>query len=413
MKQLTDILATLYGTSGLDGQVERYQTLQSRFEAAFSTEAPQWFSASGRTELSGNHTDHNQGCVLAATVQLDTVAAAVPSDDMICILDSEGYPPVQVDLTDLSVQENEAGDTASLVRGVAARFVELGVTVRGFRAVSTSNVLKGSGLSSSAALEVLVGCFFNAFYNDNAFDSVLLAQIGQFAENVYFMKPCGLMDQVASAHGGIVSIDFADKEVPKVDAVDYDFGRRGYTLAVVDTGGNHADLTPEYAAVPADMKRVAALLGQEVLRGLSHDDLLAQAADIRSQCGDRAFLRAWHFVGENQRVGEQLAALKADDIELYLKLVRESGRSSFEYLQNVYAASAPDEQGISLALALTEQFLNGQGACRVHGGGFAGTIQVYVPNERVEAYRAYIEGVFGPGTFTPLHIRALPAGPLD
>ena len=293
------------------------------------------------------------------------------------------------------------------LRGIAARFAELGYNVSGFRANTTSSVLKGSGLSSSAALEVLVGTIFSALFNGNGVGTTEIAQIGQYAENTYFGKPCGLMDQVACANGGIVAIDFKDPASPKITPVDYNFHKAGYTLMVVDTGGNHADLTPEYAAIPAEMKSVAAHFGKEHCRQLSETEILGDLAAVREKCGDRAILRAFHFLHDNARVEAQVEALKENAISTYLHQVGSSGHSSFCYLQNVYPGREPREQGISLALNLTESFLHGEGACRVHGGGFAGTIQVYIPNERAADYMKYMSGFFGEGSVTSLRIRPL------
>ncbi|MHC4887588.1 MAG: galactokinase [Planctomycetota bacterium] len=403
---LNDLFGELYGEEAVESQVKRYAGLLDGYEAQFGLDEVSLFSTPGRTELGGNHTDHNHGKVLAGSIQLDTIAAVRTTGDMVVELVSEGYPPVRVDLSRLAPVDEEEGKTDALVRGIAARFVELDYNIGGFQAFTTSNVLKGSGLSSSAALEVLVGTLFSHLYNAaNPLDPVLIAQIGQYAENTFFGKPCGLMDQVACAHGGIVSIDFRNPAEPVVDAVSVDFSAAGYQLLVVDTGGNHADLTPDYAAVPTEMKSVAEALGQEVCREVDHGKFIKAVSDLRGKVGDRAILRCIHFMKDNERVGSQIEALREGDIASYLQLVQLSGDSSWKMLQNCFSPQNHGEQGISLALALTEDFLDGEGASRVHGGGFAGTIQVYMPLERVADYTAELEAVFGPRSVTPLRIR--------
>jgi len=385
-----------------------------------SGEAPsadlRFFSAPGRTELGGNHTDHNRGRVLCAAVDLDAVACVSPRDDGRVEIVSVGYPePIRVDLSALEPVPSERGSATALVRGVArgiANFLGTNFvgadsvgTVRGFTARVSSRVLPGSGLSSSAAFEVLVGTIL-ADLAGAEIPPVEVAKIGQFAENDYFGKPCGLMDQTASAVGGVVSIDFADPSAPAVKRVEYDFAKKGYDLVIVNTGGSHADLTADYAAVPAEMKSVAECLGAAYLREVDPALLVARGPEIRKACGDRAFLRALHFVADNDRVTLMVEALEADDLDAYLALVGESGRSSWELLQNLYPCSAPREQGLPVALALTEGFLGGKGASRVHGGGFAGTIQAYLPRERAAEYARLMEGYFGPGSVIPASPRA-------
>jgi len=405
---LNNLFIELYGSAD-QAQTERYSGLISYHIENFKNRPVSLFSASGRTELSGNHTDHNLGKVMAASIQLDTIAAVSTSTDSIVILHSMGFPACKVDLSNLEPVKTEEGTTDSLIRGIARAFSDRGCRISGFRASTTTSVLKGSGLSSSAALEVLVGTIFNSLFFNDKLTTTEIAQIGQYAENNYFNKPCGLMDQVACANGGIVEIDFADPANPVIVPVEYDFSSKGYKLMVVDTGGNHADLTPDYAAIPAEMKKTAALFGQKTLRGISLNQLIKKTAQIRKDANDRAFLRAFHFLTENERVVAQIAALRNDDIDEYLKLVNQSGKSSFQYLQNVFSPAAVEEQGISTALALTEFFLNGEGACRVHGGGFAGTIQVYIPLKIADDYIVYMEKVFGKGTVTPLKVRQTPA----
>jgi len=368
------------------------------------------YSAPGRTELGGNHTDHNRGRVLCASVGLDAAACAAPRDDGLISIVSEGYPEaIRVELSALAPRAAEAGSTAALVRGVAKGISDRAAaaqrSARGFTARVASRVLPGSGLSSSAAFEVLVGTIL-ADMTGIDLSPVEIARIGQFAENEYFGKPCGLMDQTASAVGGVVAIDFADPSAPIVEGIAYDFGAKGYDLVIVNTGGSHADLTPEYAAVPAEMKAAAELLGASYLRELDPALIVSRGPEIRRACGDRAFLRAMHFASENVRVGLMVAALRSDDMAAYLGLVRESGRSSWELLQNLYPSGAKKEQGLPVALSLTEALLGSDGACRVHGGGFAGTIQAYVPVARKSEYAGLMEKYFGAGSVIPAALRS-------
>jgi len=402
------LLLNLYDASELDMQRARYTALLDRHSSETGFSGAELFSTPGRTELGGNHTDHNQGKVLAAAIHLDTLAAVTPSENMVVRVNSEGYPSVVVDLSHLDPIPEEKGRTDALVRGIAARFINKGWKIGGFTATTTTRVLKGSGLSSSAALEVLIGTIFNVLYNEGAVSTTDIAMAGQYGENVFFGKPCGLMDQVACANGGLVKIDFKDKNHPVIEALDYSFRKEGFSLLVVDTGGNHADLTPEYAAIPEEMKQAAALTDSEILGQTSETDLLPHIKEHRKEIGDRAILRGLHFFRENRRVSSMIDALSTQNFDEYLKLVQASGDSSFKFLQNVYASSAPDEQGISLALALTEGFLEGTGACRVHGGGFAGTIQVYIPTEKTEEYTTFMEGFFEKGCVTELKVRTRP-----
>lgn len=404
-KELDAILEDYYPKADVPAEVKRYGEIYNNFISNFGDKDASFFSTPGRTELGGNHTDHNHGCVIAGSVQLDTLAVATKTDDNIVELISVGYPPVVVNLNKLEVIEDEKESTNSLVRGLAAAFKKQGLNIGGWKAVSTSEVPGGSGLSSSAAVEVLIGTIFNHFYNDGKISSVEIAKMSQWAENVYFGKPCGLMDQVACAHGGIVTIDFADPSKPIINSLDYSFRDAGYHLMVVDTGGSHADLTDEYAAVPGEMKAVAKLLGKEVLRGLKYEDILKNAIKIREFCGDRAFLRAVHFINENQRAQLKAKALEKNDLKGYFELVKESGDSSWKYLQNCMTGKDTEHQGITTALAITQEFLGKEGASRVHGGGFAGTIQVYIPNDKVDDYTKLMESVFGKDSVTALAIR--------
>ncbi len=402
------LYGSLYDEHDMDA---RFASLVGRHQALFGEqEILRLYSTPGRTELGGNHTDHNHGHVLAASINLDTIAAVSPTDDMVAVLDSEGFDPVSIDLKDLSIHPEEEGTTHALLRGIASRFAAKGCSLRGFRAATSTRVLKGSGLSSSAAVEVLIGTIFNDLYAENSCSTTELAIFGKYAENTYFMKPSGLMDQIACANGGIVGIDFADTAAPVIDPVAYDFTSRGYTLAVVDTGGNHANLTPEYAAIPTEMRAVAKELGKSTCHEITFDELLDHMGTLRSRLGDRAVIRACHFLSEDERAVKMAGLLHADDITGYIAMVRESGRSSGMYLQNLYPTSLPQEQGVTLALALTDGFLSGEGACRVHGGGFAGTIQAYIPNERFKEYTIRMESVFGDGSVTPLAVRNVPTG---
>jgi galactokinase len=408
-KRARKSLVELYG-EGAGSQAERYLGLARLLSADLgpggSGSELRFYSAPGRTELGGNHTDHNRGRVLCAAVALDALACVAPSGDGIVRLRSEGFPdPIVVDLASLAPVPSERGTTAALVRGVAAALAGRGAKLSGFTGRLTSSVLQGSGLSSSAAIEVLLGTVM-ADLAGLEIPAVEIAKIGQYAENEYFGKPCGLMDQTASAVGGVVSIDFADPEAPKVKRVKYDFDERGYSLVVVNTGGSHADLTSDYAAVPAEMRAVAAVLGAAYLSEVDPLALVARGPEIRKACGDRAFLRALHFAGENERVAQMVEALTADEIGAYLKLVKASGTSSWELLQNLYAPAAPAEQGIPVALALSAEFIGRKGAWRVHGGGFAGTIQAYVPLKHAAAYAELMRRYFGPSSVLPISVRA-------
>lgn len=383
-----------------------YETLKEAFCGRFSREAEYIFSAPGRTELSGNHTDHQHGCVLAAAVTLDTRAAVAKNADRRIRIQSEGYPLCEIALDDLTVRPEEINTTAALVRGVAARFQQLGCEVGGFDAYVTSTVLPGSGLSSSAAFEVLTGTIINHLFFAEKATPVEIAQIGQYAENVYFGKPCGLMDQTASSVGNIITIDFADPEHPAVERLDFDFASCGYSLCILDSGADHAELTDEYAAIPREMKQVAAVFGKNVLREVEESEFYARIAEARKACGDRAVLRAIHFFEENRRVLLQVRALQNDNFNAFLHYVTESGRSSQLYLQNVTPLGASAHQDMAFTLALVEKLLDGHGACRVHGGGFAGTALAFVPKERLQQFREGFEAVMGEGSCHVLAIRA-------
>jgi len=397
----------LYGSdsSVLKKQADRYTSLLEKFSATFATDEAVLFSSPGRTEIGGNHTDHQYGRVLAGAVNLDNVAVAAKNNTNIVRIESVGYPKFEVDLSNLSPSKDEFYTSVSLVRGISARLKELGFVIGGFDAVIDGGVPKGSGLSSSASFEVLIGAIISNLFNDGKLDAVQNAIIGQYAENVFFGKPCGLMDQTACSVGGLITIDFEDPSKPIVKKVDFDFISTGYALVITDTGGNHADLNDEYASLPTDMKAVAAELGAKVLRQVSLEQVIDAIPSIREKVGDRAILRAIHFQGDNQRVVEQVAALEANDFQSFLQHVIESGYSSYMYNQNIFPVNNVREQGISLALALSNLVLKGKGAWRVHGGGFAGTVQAFVPADLVDTYVSTLEHAFGAGSCHKLFIR--------
>ena len=381
------------------------EQLNAGFAAAFGGAPERYFSAPGRTELSGNHTDHQRGRVLAGAVDLDMLAAVrVTGTTQIRIL-SQGYPLTLVDLEQLEPQEAEINTTPALVRGVAARFTQLGCKVRGFDAYMESTVLPGSGLSSSAAFEVLIGTVINHLFFDAKISQPEIAMIGQYAENVFFGKPCGLMDQMASAVGGMVTIDFADKENPVIRPVAFDFAACGHALCIIDTRASHADLTDEYAAITRELKAICRHFGKEVLREVPEDDFYAAIPTLRQTCGDRAVMRAIHFYEENARVPLQVAALQQGDFDTYLQLMKESGFSSYTALQNVVPTGSTENQAVAIALALCKRLLGGKGGYRVHGGGFAGTVQAFVPFDILESFRSGIDGVLGEGACHVLSIR--------
>ena len=379
--------------------------LDAGFSAAFGGAAERYFSAPGRTEVSGNHTDHQRGQVLAGAVNLDTVAAVRPNGTNTIRVQSKGYPLCQVCLDDLEPVAAEVNSTPALIRGVAARFVQLGCKVGGFDAYCESTVLPGSGLSSSAAFEVLIGTIVNHLFFGGKVSQPEIAQIGQYAENVFFGKPCGLMDQTASAVGGLVAIDFADKEHPDIRPVSFDFSVTGHALCIIDSRADHADLTDEYAAIPGELKRVAACFGKEVITEIPEDEFYAAIPMLREQCGDRAVMRVIHEYNENRRVPQQVACLEKGDFESFLHLTKESGYSSWMYLQNVIPAGYVQQQAMAVALGLCEHYLQGRGAYRVHGGGFAGTVQAFVPFDLLDSFRTGIDAALGEGACHVLSIR--------
>ena len=363
------------------------------------------FSAPGRSEIAGNHTDHQHGEVLAASINRDAIAIARKNNDNLVRLISDGSGMITIDITDLSAKKEEEGTTEGIIRGMLFAVNDNGFVPGGFDAYVTSQVLIGAGLSSSAAFETLIGVIESYLYNDGSISATEIAIMGQYAENVFFGKPCGLMDQMACSVGSLVHIDFKDPKVPETEQVKYDFAKKGYRLCITDTKGSHADLTPDYAAVPAEMKAAAAYFGKEVLREVSETEFVKAIPAIREKCGDRAVLRGLHFYNENKRVQQDVAALKSDDINAFLKGVQASGDSSFKYLQNVYTNHDVQHQNVSVALAISESVLKGRGACRVHGGGFAGTIQAWVPEELCSAYKEALDAVFGDGSCEILAIR--------
>ncbi len=385
-------------------QTERYSRLADAFRSQFGREPEMFVSAPGRTEVVGNHTDHQNGKVLAASVNLDTVAAVAPREDGRVVLYSEGYEkPFDVDIADDAVREDEKETTFALIRGVAARLRQMGYRVGGFDASVTSTVFKGSGLSSSAAFEVMLVAAFDALYNGWTVDAKENARISQYAENTYFGKPSGLLDQTASAVGGLVTMDFAVSPAA-VESLSYDFGAKGYAVCVVSAGGEHGNLTGEYAAVPAEMRQVAEAMGAKLLHEITPDQLFAALPKLKNRVSDRAILRAFHFVDETRRVEDAVAALRADNLQAFFKAVVNSGESSWKLLQNLHVP-ASDNQEMPLALEMSRRMLEGRGAWRIHGGGFAGTILAFVPFDALEAYRAAMDGVFGSGATTVLAIR--------
>lgn len=403
--EMNERFTRLYGEDTAKASA-RFLHITDLFEEKFGVrEDIRFFSAPGRTEVCGNHTDHNHGKVLAAAINLDAVACAVKTDEHYIRVYSENYPGDVINLEDLSVQTKEIGKSASLVRGVAARFRELGYNIGGIDCVTVNNVLKGSGMSSSASFEVLVGTMLSYLYNDGKVSPVEIAKIAQYAENVYFGKPCGLMDQMACSVGSFVAIDFADPAAPVIEPVDFDFASCGHALCIVDTKADHADLTDEYAAIRSEMEAVAGIFGKTCLREVAEADVMNHIAFIREKLGERPLLRAMHFYADNKRVEAEAEALAKGDFETFKALTIDSGRSSYMYNQNVFAASAPLSQPVSLALALSESILKGRGAWRVHGGGFAGTIQAFVPEDLLEEYKEKTEALFGAGACYVLAIR--------
>ncbi len=401
-----DRLKDVYGDKAAFQQ-DRFYALAESFEKDFSADSElRFFSAPGRTEVGGNHTDHNNGKVLAAAIDLDAIAAVEPREDGIICVNSVGYTPISVDTAMLDIVDEEEGTSIALIRGICAKFNELGYKYGGFNASVTSSVLSGSGLSSSAAYEVLICAILNNIYNDGKISAVEIAQISQYAENVYFKKPCGLMDQMACSVGGFVKIDFEDTSKPIIDKVDFDIAKHGYNLCIIDTGGNHADLTGDYAAIRLEMNSVAEYFGKPVLRQVNESDVMANIGAIREKTGDRAIERAIHFYNENRRVERLASALSDGNFDDFKATIIESGKSSYMYNQNCFTLSEPSEQPVALALCVAEELLKGKGAYRVHGGGFAGTIQAFVPVDMTDDFVKAMSSFLGENSCYILKIRS-------
>ncbi len=402
--------AELYGEASVLSQRLRYAEAIDEFAELFGKDRDvRLFSVPGRSEISGNHTDHNRGCVIAAAVDLDIIAVASKNENDTVTVKSKGFPADTVSCFPEKPDEKLFYTSGALISGVCAEFKNRGYNVHGYDAYTTSNVLKGSGISSSAAFEVMIGTVMNHLYNGAAVSNPEIAEIAQYAENVYFGKPSGLMDQTACAVGGFSYIDFENPKCAKIEKLDFDLSKNGYSLCITNTGGNHADLNDDYASVPAEMKAVAAEFGKDTLRGITMKELLSVASDLRKKCGDRAILRAFHFINENERVNKQAEALKNGSIEDFFEGVLSSGKSSFMWLQNVYTTKNVGEQGLSLALAVTENALKNTkrtSAWRIHGGGFAGTVQAFVPDENVAEYKKEVEAVFGKDSCAVLKVRS-------
>ena len=414
-----EICTKLYGTSNeiFEQAKSRYLSAIEKFEKIYSknsnlednqTKDIHIFSASGRTEIGGNHTDHQHGCVLAAAVNLDAIGVVNFHNDKVIRVTSEGFESFSVNLDNLSVQKNETG-SAAIVRGIVASFEKIGVKVYGFDLYTTSDVACGSGISSSAAFETLIGTIIDSYYNQNNAGSVEIAKIGQFAENVYFGKNSGLMDQMVSSVGGLVFIDFNDTETPIIDNFKYDFESKGYCICITDTKGSHADLTDDYVAIRAEMESVAAFFGKQYLRQVDETEFWENISEIRKskKCSDRAINRAIHFFNDNKRAKQEADALKSDNLETFLKLVQQSGDSSIILLQNLYSISNPTNQELLLGITVSKKILEEKGAVRVHGGGFAGTIQAFVPNEKLESYMQQMNKLFGKDSCKKINIRSV------
>ena len=408
---LDEKLALLYGAENVTVAKERYIKAINEFTSLYGDRDVSVYTVAGRSELSGNHTDHNRGCVVAASISLDIIAVASPTEDGTVRVKSEGFDEDIVDINAYTAPvEEKFGTSESIIAGMCAGLKMNGHKTGGFVAYTTSSVLKGSGLSSSAAFEDMIGTIESHLYNGGEVSNIEIAKLAQYAENKFFGKPCGLMDQVACAYGGTVAIDFADTKNPVITPIDFDFTGAGYNLCIVSTGGNHADLTDDYASVPAEMKAVAAHLGKEVLRQTDEEAVISAIPALREKLGDRAIMRALHFFNENKRVEAQKNALIAGDVEAFFENVKASGRSSFCYLQNVYTTKNVSEQGLSLALCLAERTLSGKSAAwRVHGGGFAGTIQAFVRAEDVADFKSVMDACFGEGACMVLNIRPIGA----
>lgn len=400
-----ELLKDIYVDENLvEYQCSRYVKAIDKYISLYGETDVEIYSAPGRSEVGGNHTDHQHGCVLAAAINLDAIAVVGKNDNIIKVL-SDDFDIAPIDLNNLEINKEEVGTSESLIRGVCARLKELGYQIGGFNAYITSDVLIGAGLSSSAAFETIIGTIISGLYNNMSIDPVIIAQVGQYAENVYFGKPCGLMDQCASSVGSLINIDFKDVSKPVVNKVDVDFSKFGHSLCIVDTKGSHADLTDEYAAIPMEMKKVANYFGKEFLREVDEQEFFNNIAGVRASCQDRPVLRAIHLFEENKRVEQEVNALNNGDFECFKKVVKASGDSSYKFLQNVYANCDVQNQSVSIGLAMSETIIGENGVCRVHGGGFAGTIQAFVKDEFVATYKDKIEKVFGEGSCHVLKVR--------
>ena len=410
-KKMDEKFSSIYGNDAysISEAYNRLSDTIKHFESIEKTQEIYVFSASGRTELSGNHTDHNNGCVLTASINLDKLAVVSKRDDnkIVVYTDYSNTPDI-IDINDLNINKDEYGKSNALTRGVCAGIKNKGYNIDGCTVTLNNKVLIGSGLSSSASFESLIGEIQNTLYNEDKISKVDIAKIGQYAENVYFGKPCGLMDQMGCSVGGIMSIDFKDNDNPIIEKVEYDFESKGYALMIVDAKGDHSGLTNEYAAIREEMNAVANYFGKKVCREITKKELIDNASKLRAEVGDRAIMRAYHFLEENERVINQINALKKDDINTYIKLMNESGLSSFMYLQNCYSVTSSKNMGVALGLTLTKDFLKDEGACRVHGGGFAGTIQALIPVSKVEEYKKYMNSIFGEGSAVKIRVRQSP-----
>ncbi|MEI0605190.1 galactokinase family protein [Brachyspira alvinipulli] len=410
-KNMDEKFSSIYG-GDRDSILEAYDRLNNtikHFENIDKNEEVYLFSASGRTELSGNHTDHNNGCVLTASINLDKLAiVSKRNDNKIVVYTDYSNNPDVIDVNNLDIDKDEYGKSNALSRGVCAGIKNKGYNTGGCTISLNNKVLIGSGLSSSASFESLIGEIQNALYNDDKISKIDIAKIGQYAENVYFGKPCGLMDQMGCSVGGIMSIDFKDNDNPIIEKVEYDFEKEGYALMIVDAKGDHSGLTNEYAAIREEMNAIANYFGKKVCREINKQELIDNASKLRLEIGDRAIMRAYHFLEENERVINQINALKNNDIKTYIKLMNESGLSSFMYLQNCYSVTSSKNMGVALAITLTKDFLKDDGACRVHGGGFAGTIQALIPINRAEEYKKYMNSIFGEGSAAKIRVRQSP-----
>ena len=401
----------IYGSDATEKQAKRYVDLLNKFETTYNGTDVELFSSPGRTEVGGNHTDHQLGRVLAGAVNIDNIAVAARNKSEIIKISSAGYPEFEVDLNDLTIDESKFSTSTALVKGICFKLKELGFKIGGFDAVIDGSVPVGSGLSSSASFEVLIGAILSHLFNDGKLDPVENAKIGQWSENNFFGKPCGLMDQTACSVGGFITIDFKDAANPIVKSLDFDFAKTGYSLVITDTGGSHDNLDSEYALIPGEMKAVAKELGEKVLRPVPLEKVVENIPNIRKNVGDRAILRAIHFEVENERVVDEVEALESNNFQRFLELVIDSGNSSYMYNQNIYAQTQDNfdskmaNQSVALGLALSELVLKGYGAWRVHGGGFAGTIQAFVPNDKLDKYISTLENTFGEGSCHKLFIR--------